>query len=74
MTLIAKNIILILVGSVLLSVGVGVIIGYFSASRISNAQKNKLNYYDTLIKEWNPSLLDEIVKETKAENIRENLR
>lgn len=68
---------LIIIGSVLLSLSIGVIIGYFSSpkrSSLSEGQKAKLNYYDTLIRDWNSNLLDEIIKETKTELIRENLR
>ena len=68
---------LIIIGTVLLSVSIGVIIGYFSSPKrnsLSEGQKAKLNYYDTLIRDWNSNLLDEVIKETKAELIKENLR
>ena len=77
MTLLTKSFYLIIIGSVVLSIGLGVIIGYFSAPRTSGlneAQKERLNYYDLLIKEDDSSLLNEIIKETNAEFIKENLR
>ena len=77
MTLLTKSFFLIIIGSVVVSNGLGVIIGYFSAPRssgLSDAQKERLNYYDTLIKEDDSSLLNEIIKETNADFIKDNLR
>ena len=66
---------LILGGSILLSIGLGVIIGYFSISKTSIDENDakKLDYYESLLKDDDVSFLQEIVKETNGASISKYL-
>lgn len=77
MNLTFTRLILISIGCVSISIGLGVIIGYFSAKSeysISEEDSEKLEYFKSLIKEEDVSFLDEIVKDVNAENIKNHLK
>ena len=60
---------IIILSSVVLSIALGVIIGYFSASRKTKSDVENLDYYKSLIKDDDMSYLQEIIKETNADSI-----
>ena len=64
-----KKLTIIIISSVVLSVSLGVIIGYFSAPGKSSNEKTRLEYYDNLIRDDDMSFLQEITKETNAVSI-----
>jgi hypothetical protein len=59
--------------SVLVSFGIGIIIGYFSHSPPDKNQ-NLVNYYNTLIHDYDKNGLASVVKVVNPENIKQNLR
>lgn len=77
MALTLTRVILISIGCVSISIGLGVIIGYFSAKSeysITDEDSEKLEYFKSLIKEDDASFRDEIVKDMNAEKIRDHLK
>ena len=75
MNLTTTKLVLILGASVLFSIGLGVIIGYFSApkSSISKSDANTLDYYESLLRGDDLTFLQEIVKETTSQSISKYL-
>jgi hypothetical protein len=59
--------------AILTSIGVGIIIGYFSRTVIDNNQ-NVVDYYNTLIKDYDRNGLYDVIKIVNPNNIKENLR
>jgi hypothetical protein len=64
---------LIIGSSVVLSIAIGVIIGFFSASRKTKLDVENLDYYKLLIKDDDISYLQEIIKDTNAKSISDYL-
>ena len=68
--------ILILIGSIIISIGLGVIIGYFSRKTNNNNNNNNGNeeYYSSLIKDIDPSFKDKLIQEMNVENMKKHLK
>ena len=58
---------------ILLSIGLGVIIGYFSAPKKTTNDEQILDYYKKLVQDNDASFLQEIIKETSANSISQYL-
>ena len=58
---------------ILLSIGLGVIIGYFSAPKKTTSDEQILDYYKKLVQDNDASFLQEIIKETNATSISQYL-
>lgn len=69
-----SNTLLIIIGASILvvSLGVGFIIGHFTVG--SNSKNDDIvKYYESLIEDVGPNGLDEIIKLVKADSLRKNL-
>ena len=71
----SKKKLFLALASIVLSIVLGFIIGFFSAPRnsLSSLQKERLTYYENLIKDDDLSFFNMIQKETNADFIRRNL-
>ncbi|CAF0930021.1 unnamed protein product [Brachionus calyciflorus] len=68
-----KRITIFSILGIILAIGVGFLIGFFSNGS-KNTDKQKLDYYNNLIKDFDTQGLDHIIKEVKANSIREFLK
>ena len=64
---------LIIGSSVVLSIAIGVIIGFFSAPGKTKFDVENLDYYKRLIKDDDISYLQEIIKDTNSKSISDYL-
>lgn len=73
MNLTSKNIFPLLTLVVLLSLSVGFLIGFVSKSA-KKIDQNELSYYKSLIRDYDPKGIDNVIKEVNAESIRKYLK
>lgn len=73
MNLTSNNFFLLLTLGVLIGISVGFLIGFVSKSA-KKINQIELNYYKSLIRDFDPKGIDNVIKEVNAESIRKYLK